>query len=1317
MAIAASATAFATYEFNYDLFTLEEFESAVGDIGDFVPGAGDTSALQPYGGGEQPEILDPEYAEASSYGDRYLSLNTGDSTLWSGACSPGGNVYIDTFVQLGDLGSAPTSFESGIKTALWVAGGKLYIRAYDSVGSTNANYMLSGTYEDDAWYRLTVSSLTNGTGTVQFQVRVNGGNPLTLADDSNVNTFDALTSGQVTQVGFKGTGAIDNFGIASKYPMPNAMEHFFASGSGTEADPYIVTDADAFAAAVAGEYVSVDGVYFRLTDNVQIGTVSALPAGAVCYVAVDSGSSFDGFSGAFEVPQSGGYKTYQANLFPRTVTAGQNGSAEHPYEIADVDDLQALQLALDVTNIYNACCFVQTADIDMSSAGAFAGIGTYNTAGGGNPATGGVSFCGTYDGQGCKISNVTFTDRDYAGIFNQVNGGTVQNLTVENVTFVGTGSKYCGAIIGNAGNGATLKNLVAAGSFGSAEKPGNHNMAGIAIRLSGGGTGTLVQNCTNNAAIYGTYTKLAGICTLTQVKESGGAVTFDGCVNNGALTMPSGGTAGRDGLAGIVGYASDATVLVNCSNTGAISSTLASAKVGELVGYSYAGYTLTDQGGNSGDATKKLVGYQDGTINGFKYAMVDNGVATTVTTLEEGNTYLLEGNVAASETPVYEFTEAGTIAFDTALGYSFAGTVDADPNYANVISVTDATSGSVTTYTATMAPVVATVGDAKFATLQAAITAADEGATKTVTLVGAASGAVNIPEGVVVQLDTANFLNNENVTTLSGSGRIVFNGSGATGISAKVKQTTWAGTLEVRNFGYTRDYCYLSWFGNENSTVCFSNCGIKPAPDYNGIKAVEVGSGGLDFEGTEDAATTFTLPCALTGTGKIKVKVGGTNLSKILITGDASAFAGSIEILTTANCSLDFRASCSSGKNQIGVASGTSVTVAAGKTWASSDFIFNGSVTLNGALVDADDSSVGKVWNNVAGAVLTVNAANAFKFGNTTSWVGTYNVNYDNASAGDEFVMPQNANAMIVINGVNGSFKGYPTRGSAYAPTVAGSLTLNADWTIANGWSSTDSDYITTFAKLSGSGDLTVNGTGSGSTPIYYTITELDGYTGTIGGARGAFTVGKVNVTTLPASGTRVVKTAIGANGSINDNVPLYVAGTNSGKTLTYNASGAEGAGLYYVADAAVIDPATGKVSADTAQEAADAPIEVSSAVATALATASVTEEAYQAYFTKSDPVYNEATGKYEVTATIAETVETGVAESAIAALTDDTADTITVPAGLYYRITPSGDLSTWGTGAAVKSGLSNGSAISVTEPGTTEKGFFRVELSATPFN
>lgn len=304
--------------------------------------------------------------------------------------------------------------------------------------------------------------------------------------------------------------------------------------------------------------------------------------------------------------------------FPRTATAGQDGTAAHPYEIADADDLVALKDAV-AAGVGAGLCYRQTSDIDMSGAGAFAGIGTYEA-----NLNNGVPFTGTYDGGGHRISNVDFTQRKYGGIFNQVRGGTIRNLTVSNITCSAlTSGEWGCSIVGNAGLGATLQNLMAEGSFGTAAKPCTHNVAGIAIRVCGGGANvvTLVKDCTNNASLYGTYTKCAGITVITQDQngQSDDYVLFDGCVNNADIAMVAGkGTEGRDGLAGIVGYVDDGTKLRNCVNWGTFTSPLAAAKIGGLVGWAQSKF-LDDLGGNVVLAGQKMIGDRSGSsISGFE---------------------------------------------------------------------------------------------------------------------------------------------------------------------------------------------------------------------------------------------------------------------------------------------------------------------------------------------------------------------------------------------------------------------------------------------------------------------------------------------------------------------------------------------------------------------------------------------------------------------------------------------------------------------------------------------------------------------------
>ena len=107
------------------------------------------------------------------------------------------------------------------------------------------------------------------------------------------------------------------------------------------------------------------------------------------------------------------------------------------------------------------------------------------------------------------------------------------------------------------------------------------------------------------------------------------------------------------------------------------------------------------------------------------------------------------------------------------------------------------------------------------------------------------------------------------------------------------------------------------------------------------------------------------------------------------------------------------------------------------------------------------------------------------------------------------------------------------------------------------------------------------------------------------------------------------------------------------------------------------------------------------------------TVEAYTALFNITATAKTGESGKYTVAITgIKDTVTTAVSANAVELLTGTAASgTVTIPAGLYYKIVPSTALPI--SGEAVK-GLSTGATKTVTKPGTTQ-GFYEIKLSATP--
>ena len=140
------------------------------------------------------------------------------------------------------------------------------------------------------------------------------------------------------------------------------------------------------------------------------------------------------------------------------------------------------------------------------------------------------------------------------------------------------------------------------------------------------------------------------------------------------------------------------------------------------------------------------------------------------------------------------------------------------------------------------------------------------------------------------------------------------------------------------------------------------------------------------------------------------------------------------------------------------------------------------------------------------------------------------------------------------------------------------------------------------------------------------------------------------------------------------------------------------------------IKPGESVISVEVAAASADAAIGAVTVTPPTGSGAVVAD--YTALFDISATAVDGKPGYYDVAITgIKDSVVTGVDTSAVALLTSGSG-TVAVPAGLYYKITPSTALPISGTAVT---GLSTGAGVEVSKPGTTQ-GFFKVELSATPF-
>lgn len=143
-------------------------------------------------------------------------------------------------------------------------------------------------------------------------------------------------------------------------------------------------------------------------------------------------------------------------------------------------------------------------------------------------------FAGTFDGNGCRITEMTAES---------------------------TGS---GAALFLAADGAVLKNIRVSGTAKA-----NGSAAGIAAQAKN----TQFLGCVNEAAVTSTGEKAGGIAALLD-----GASSLTGCTNLGAVT-------GTDGVGGLAGVVNDKeSTLTGCVNRGAVTGNGAATGIGGVAG-------------------------------------------------------------------------------------------------------------------------------------------------------------------------------------------------------------------------------------------------------------------------------------------------------------------------------------------------------------------------------------------------------------------------------------------------------------------------------------------------------------------------------------------------------------------------------------------------------------------------------------------------------------------------------------------------------------------------------------------------------------
>ena len=178
----------------------------------------------------------------------------------------------------------------------------------------------------------------------------------------------------------------------------------------------------------------------------------------------------------------------------------ESGSKENPYRIADNSDFV---LVSQFPNAY----FEQIADITVPVTTPLLDFDK--------------EFTGSYDGCGYAITLQISSESDYTALFPKVNGGVIQNLTLDG-SVISTGG-YTAALVG-LGTSVTLKNCV-----NKAEISGANNTGGLIGVIAG--TYSKIESCRNDGNIHSTGNTAGGILGLLSDTKA----TVSLCANYGDI--------------------------------------------------------------------------------------------------------------------------------------------------------------------------------------------------------------------------------------------------------------------------------------------------------------------------------------------------------------------------------------------------------------------------------------------------------------------------------------------------------------------------------------------------------------------------------------------------------------------------------------------------------------------------------------------------------------------------------------------------------------------------------------------------------------
>ena len=332
-------------------------------------------------------------------------------------------------------------------------------------------------------------------------------------------------------------------------------------------------------------------------------------------------------------------------------------------------------------------------------------------------------------------------------------------------------------------------------------------------------------------------------------------------------------------------------------------------------------------------------------------------------------------------------------------------------------------------------------------------------------------------------------------TTFVGAGTVVFDGVKPTANKGWTDDSSWLGTIWVKNIPTTsnerKDWA-LQNYGNANSTLRFTDVNL-----YFPSGTTTAFPGTIDIDGAgmnvcDGYASSIATIARLTGSGTLST-TGGSASGNGLTINDASAFTGTIAL--TKYKVIIGTATGTSASGVLQVESGKSITVSSAT--APGGFIVNGTLVANGTLASSAATAVSGSGTVVFTSRLPspVDGENETKWWKNANWTGavqirevTNLVGMNNVSGTYiDFNQYGHADSIVELNNVTG----WVNPGYTCTPKfkVTGTLYLN------NGYSNKANAFK--VGTLLGTG--TISGDGSAGQVVFNVTTDWSGFTGTIG--------------------------------------------------------------------------------------------------------------------------------------------------------------------------------------------------------------------------